>query len=78
MAEFHLADLCPCHTYNALLHCHAAASARYHDATTELVSLAGHGDDARFVEAKQNCEICLEDCKRTVAAMRAHKAAHRC
>ncbi len=78
MAEFDLTFLSPCRTYGALLDRNAVASARYHKATSELVSLAGRQKAAGFAEAKQNCEACLDECKRTVAAMRAHKAAHQC
>jgi hypothetical protein len=49
-------------------------SAKYHNATSELVSLAGHGKDAGFAEEKRNCEIGLDDFKHAVDAMRAHKA----
>ncbi len=78
MAGSHLSILGPCKTYNALLDRNAVASGKYHEATCELMSLAGKREDARFAEAKRYCEICFKNCKRTVAAMRAHKATHRC
>ncbi len=77
MAQFDLPSFSPCRTYGALLDRNAVASSKYHEATSELVSLAGQ-QKAGFAEAKRNCEISLDDCKRTIAAMRAHKAAHRC
>ena len=78
MAHFDHTPLSPCKTYGTLLDRNALASANYHKATSELVSLAGQEKAAGFVEAKRNCEICLDECKRTAGAMRAHKAAHRC
>ena len=78
MAGSHFPLFVPCKTYSALLDCHSMASGKYHEATSELVSLAGQRKYALFAEAKRNCEICLRDCNRTAAAMRAHKAAHRC
>lgn len=78
MAKSHLPRLRHRHTYSALLNDNAAASSRYHAATSELMSLAGQQNAARFNESKQNCEDCLDDCKRTAAAMRTHKAAHGC
>lgn len=78
MAESHFPLFGPCIAYSALLDRNAAASTRYHEATSELVSIAGLQKHADFREAKRNCEICLDDCKRTTAAMRAHKAAHGC
>ena len=77
MAESHR-PLIPCATYSALLDRSAVASAKYYEATSELVSLAGKQKAAGFAEAKRNCETCLDDCKRTTAAMRAHKVVHGC
>ena len=67
-----------CKRYSVLVDRHSIASSRYHHATCELISLAGQWKPARFAEAKQNCESCLDDCKRTAAAMRLHKANHGC
>lgn len=78
MAQFDLPSFSPCRTYGALLDLNAVASSKYHEAISELVSLAGQQKAAGFAEAKRNCEIGLDDCKRTIAAMRAHKAAHGC
>ena len=78
MADFDLQFFSPCQTYGALLDRNVVASARYHQATSELVSLAGHQKAAGFAEAKRNCETCLDECTRTAAAMRAHRAAHGC
>ena len=78
MAESHLPIFVPCRTYSALLSLNAVASGKYHEATSDLMSLAGQGKFAIFAKARRNCEICLKDCKRTAAAMRAHKAAHGC
>lgn len=78
MAERYLSLFGPCITYSALLNLNAMASAKYHAATSELVSLAATGAPVRFAEAKRNCKTCLRTCKRTTAAMRAHKAAHGC
>ena len=78
MAESHLPRFRPCHTYRGLLKRNAVASSKYHGATSELMSLAGYQNAARFAESKQNCDRCLDDCKRAAAAMRAHKAAHGC
>ena len=78
MAESHLSRFVPCGAYGALLDRNAVASAKYHGATSELMSLVGQGDDARFAEVKRNCAACLDECHRTAAAMRAHKAAHGC
>lgn len=78
MAESHFPLFGPCVRYSALLDSNAAASSRYHEATCELVSLAGRRNAAAFAEAKRNCERCLDECKCTAAAMRTHKAAHGC
>lgn len=78
MAEFDLPSLSFCKTYGVLLDRNVVASSRYHDATSELMSLAGTQKATEFAEAKRNCETCLDDCKRTVTAMRAHRTAHGC
>ena len=78
MAEFDFPFTSPCQTYGALLDRNAVASSEYHQATSELVSLAGRQEVAGFAQAKRNCVTCLDECKRTAAAMRAHKAAHGC
>lgn len=78
MAESHLPLFGPCITYSALLDHHCVASANYYEAVSVLVLLAGKQTGASFAEAKQNCEICLRNCKRTATAMREHKTAHRC
>jgi hypothetical protein len=78
LAESHLPPFGPCITYSALLDRRAIASSEYFEALSELLFLAGKQNSARFGEAKRNCEICLRNCERTVAAMRAHKAAHGC
>ena len=80
MAETHLSlsFFIPCQTYGALLDRNVTASAKYHEATSELMSLAGTQKTAEFAEAKRNCEACLDDCKSTATAVRAHKAAHGC
>lgn len=77
MARFHL-SFCFCRTYSALLVRNSVASGKYHEATSKLMLLAGQRQAARFAEAKRYCETCLRNCRRTAAAMRAHKAAHRC
>ena len=68
----------PCITYSALLDRNATASTKYHEAISEMVSVAGHQNAEGFAEAKRYCESCLHECKRTAAAMRTHKAAHGC
>lgn len=78
MAESHFSLFGPCTTYSALLDRNCVASSEYYAALSELVLLAGTENGALFAEAKLNCQICLRNCKRTTAAMRAHKAAHRC
>ena len=78
MAESHFPQFGPCITYSALLDRNTMASSRYHEAASELMSLVGQQNAAGFVDAKRHCEICLGECKRTAAAMRAHKAAHGC
>ena len=78
MAQLDLLSFIPCKTFAALLRCNAVASTKYHEATSELMSLAGQLRAAGFAEAKHNCEICLDECKRTAAAMRAHKTTHGC
>ena len=78
MAESHFSPFGPCIKYSALLDRNATASTRYHEATSELLSLAGQRNAAGFAEAKRHCVCCLDECKRTAAAMRAHKAAHGC
>lgn len=78
MAESHFSLFGPCVTYSALLDRNCMASSKYYEALSELVFLAGKLNSARFAETKRNCEICLRICKRTTAAMQAHKAAHRC
>lgn len=67
-----------CKKYSFLLDRHSIASTKYHQATCRLISLAGQSKPVPFAEAKQNCEICLNDCKRTAAAVLNHKAAHGC
>ena len=76
MAVSHLPLFCT--TYSALVDRHSVATGRYYEAVADLVLLAGKQKGARFAEAKQICVICLAKCKRTAAAMHAHKAAHRC
>ena len=78
MARLDLSFFGPCHTFSILLDHNALASAKYHEATSKLVSLAGQQKAAGFAEAKRHCETCLAECKRTASALRAHKAAHRC
>jgi hypothetical protein len=78
MAESHLLFFVPCFTYGALLDLHCVASSKYHEATSELVSLAGRQKNAHFAEAMRNCEICFRNCKLTTAAMHVHKDAHGC
>lgn len=78
MAESHVSLLGPCVAYSALLERNCVASSQYHEATSELVSLAGQKNAESFAEAKRHCESCFDECKRTTAAMRAHKAAHGC
>ncbi len=78
MAESSLPRFSPCHTYSALLDRNAVASSQYHAATSQLVSLAGQDKAGAFAEAKRNCDTRLDECKRTTAAVRAHKAAHGC
>ena len=78
MAELDFQSLSPCRTYGALLDRNVVASFKYHEATSELVSLAGQQKAASFAEAKRSCKSCLDECKRTIAALRAHKAAHGC
>ena len=78
MAESHFSLFGPCIKYSALLDRNATASTRYHEATSELVSLAGQKKAEAFAEAKHHCETCFGECKRTTAAMQAHKAAHGC
>ena len=77
MAESHF-QFFPCRTYSALLDHVFAASSMYCKAVSELVFLAGKEKSARFAEAKRNSAICFRNCKRTAAAMHAHKAAHGC
>ena len=67
-----------CKRYSVLLDRHSVASTRYHQATSRLISLAGQSQPDRFAEAKQNCDACLNHCKQTAAAMRIHRANHRC
>ena len=67
-----------CKRYSVLLDQHSIASTKYHEATSRLISLAGQSKPDRFAEAKQNCKSCLNDCKRTSAAIRVHKANHGC
>jgi hypothetical protein len=78
MAEPHLPVFARCITYAALLERNCAASSKYFDAVSVLVFLAGKQKAACFAEAKRNCETCLKDCRRTAAALRAHRAAHGC
>jgi hypothetical protein len=78
MAESHFPFLGPCIAYSALLDRSCVASSEYYEAVSALVPLAGKQKAASFAEAKRNCEISLKNCKRTAAAMRAHKVAHGC
>jgi len=78
MAKSYIPFVSPCKTYGALLERNVMASRKYHEATSALVSLAGHDIAAGFAEAKRDCEACLDECKRTASAIRAHKAAHGC
>ena len=78
MVECPLLNFRFCATYSALLDRHSVASSNYHDAASELVLLAGKQKSARFAEAMRKCQICLMNCKRSAAAMHAHKAAHGC
>ena len=78
MAELDLSFFSPCGTFGALLDRNVVASTKYHEASSELLSLAGQQKAAGFAKAKQNCKNCLDECKRTTAALRAHRAAHGC
>ena len=78
MPEFDPSFFTPCAKYGALLDRNVVASGRYHEATSELVSLAGQDKAANFAEARRRCETCLDECRRTAGAMRAHRAAHGC
>lgn len=78
MAESHLSCCGPCETYSALVDRLSGASSIYFKAVVDLMFLAGKQKAAQFTEAKQNCEICLKNCNRIAAAVRSHKAAHRC
>jgi hypothetical protein len=78
MAKSYIPLGSPCTTYGALLDRNVMASGKYHEATSALVSLAGKDTAADFANAKRDCEACLDECKRTASAMRAHKAAHGC
>lgn len=78
MAESHFPLFGLCITFSALLDRNAVASSQYHEATSELLSLAGQKKAESFADAKRHCEACLDECKRSAGAMRAHKAAHGC
>ena len=78
MAQSLIPSFRPCKTYSTLLDRHSAALTIYCKAVSELTLLAGKQKAVRFAEAKQDCETCLDDCQRTAAAMRTHKAAHGC
>ena len=78
MAEAHVLFFAPCKTYSTLLDRHSVASGIYCKAVSELVFLAGKQKGESFQEAKRNCEILHRNCKRTAAAMHAHKAKHGC
>ena len=78
MAQLDPLSFSPCERYGALLDRNVIASTKYYEATSELVSLSGQLNAEGFAEAKRNCEACLDECKRTAAAMRAHKIAHGC
>ena len=78
MAQLEFLSFSPCAIYGALLDRNVVASGKYHDATSELMYLAGQREYARFAEAKRNCEIRLDECKRTTDAMRTHRATHGC
>ena len=67
-----------CSAYNALVDGVCVASARYHEATSTLVLLAGSKKAASLADAKRDCRIRLEDCRRTKEALTAHKRAHGC
>ena len=67
-----------CATYNALLDRNCHASARYFETTCRLMMLVGKGKTASFEGARRDCKMCLENCRRTAAALHAHQAAHGC
>ncbi len=70
---------CPyCETFNALLEENLLVSFRYHQATATLLKHAGNRDRGKFAGAKALCENCLEQCRRTVLALRTHKLEHGC
>lgn len=71
----HFSIFGPCTTFSALLDLNFVASSEFYAALSELVRLSGK---AGYAEAKRNCEICRANCKRTTAAMRAHRTAHGC
>lgn len=78
MAQCSPLSSAPCIKFNALLDLQCLASRHYFFAVAELVFLAGKQAGDRFLEAKRNCEICLENCKSATAALRAHRDAHGC
>ena len=67
-----------CATYNALLDRNCEASARYFETTHRLMVLAGQGKAVSFEDARRDCKTCLENCRRTAAALHVHQAAHGC
>jgi hypothetical protein len=67
-----------CATLNVLVEKNLGASSRYHRAITHLAKIAGQELPANFAEAKTACTICLEECQRTVRAIKKHKLDHGC
>ena len=67
-----------CLTGDNLLELNFAACTRYINAIDKLVQLVGGGQATSFAEAKDDCQLCLTECRETMNALRAHKADHGC
>lgn len=67
-----------CAEYNGLVERHHVATSRYHQAVTKLMALVGQGDFGSFEEARCDCKVRLQDCKRAAAKVYAHQDAHGC
>lgn len=67
-----------CSTYSQLLGKYCSATSNYLKAIEALTKLAGVSSAANFAEAKQECEDCLEECRRTRDTANQHKVRHGC
>jgi hypothetical protein len=67
-----------CSVYVQLLTEYHVATAEYSAATSNLFTVSGNGDKLSFSEGHEMAELAHARCQRTLAAVKLHRAEHRC